>query len=209
VNNFIQDLNTLLSRLESSKIEVQNQLKILYLKLVDYHQQNKVKINHSIMELICAKYLIEGGYEVDVECLLDGLSCDLYGTKGMGNLIVEIETGFIPPSHALDPLTYCNARIASKITRYSGYTNKFCLGIPPHYIIPIPAELSTPPRYRKKEDILTVKKLCDLYYHNPPVSEEEIKNARLHTIYIIDVDNAVVHETDPDTYNEKVSLWKY
>ena len=35
------------------------------------------------------------------------------------------------------------------------------------------------------------------------MSLEEIRNARLHTIYIIDVDETTVEETDPSAYTEK------
>mgnify|MGYP007084780487 CR=1 FL=1 len=67
----------------------------------------------------------------------------------------------------------------------------------------IPQVLVKPPRYRNIEEIRDVKALCDLYYSNPPVSLEEIRNSRLHVIYILDVDKAEVRETDPNTYIEK------
>jgi len=35
------------------------------------------------------------------------------------------------------------------------------------------------------------------------VTLEEIRNARLHAIYVIDVDEATVQETDPSAYTEK------
>jgi hypothetical protein len=36
-------------------------------RLIDLYQQNLVKINHSVLELICAANLISHGYSVDVE----------------------------------------------------------------------------------------------------------------------------------------------
>ena len=184
---FEADLDTLLTRLDvNSDPDAGAKLKSLRDKLVDLHKENLAKINHSVMELVCAKNLISAGYEVDVERFLDGLSCDIYALKGLGSMIVEIETGYIPPEHALDPLTYCKARIASKITRYSGYADKFSLGSPPHYIMQIPQSLTKPPRYRTNDEIKEIKKLCDLYYKKPPVSLEEIRNARLQTIYVVD-----------------------
>jgi hypothetical protein len=169
--------------------------------LVALYKKRLVKINHSVMELLCVKPLLLKGYSVDIEHLLNGrLSCDVYGEKGEGSLIVEIETGFVPPEHALDPTTYCTARIASKITRYSNYCNKFALGVPPYYLVKIPDAFNKPPRYREMKELLEIKNQCDLYYKNPPVSLEEIRNARLHTIYIIDVDMAIVKEIDPETY---------
>jgi hypothetical protein len=153
------------------------------------------------MELLCVKPLLMNGYDVDLEHMLKGvLSCDVYGVKGDGTLIVEIETGFVPPEHALDPVKYCKARIVSKITRYSHYSDKFTLGIPPYYIIQIPNTLGKPPRYRTQEELEKIKSLCDIYYRNPPVSIEEIMYSRLHSIYLLDVDNAVVKEVDPETY---------
>lgn len=153
------------------------------------------------MELVCAKPLIQKGYQVQIEHDLEpSLTCDLYATKGDGNHIIEIETGFIPPEHALDPSNYLLARIASKITRYSNHTGKFALGTPPHYILPIPETLLKAPRSRSAEELRTIKTLCDLYYTSPPVTMDEVKNARLHSIYTIDVDNLTAQEIDPESY---------
>jgi hypothetical protein len=202
---FEQDLTALMSRLTVGvDKEVENKLNILRDWLEKLHKENVVKINHSVMELVCAKYLILKGYEVQIEYpLSDVLTCDLYSAKGYGNLIVEIETGFIPPEHALYPLTYTTARLASKIIRYSSFAGKFALGMPPHYILPFPSALAKPPRKRTPEEIGRIKKLCDRYYQNPPVTEEEIRNARIQEIYIIDVDQTKVHEIDPETYMKR------
>jgi len=53
------------------------------------------------------------------------------------------------------------------------------------------------------EDLKYLKTLCDLYYRNPPVSFDEIRNARIHTIYIINVDEVAIREVDPTTYLKK------
>jgi len=199
---FEEDLTVLLSRLTNDSDErTKNKLNTLKDSLINLRKANIVKINHSIMELVCARYLIEKGYEVLIEQPLnETLTCDLFAAKGLGSLIVEVETGYIPPENALAPLTYTSARLASKIIRYSSFTGKFALGVPPHYILPFPRALSKPPRNREDWEILQIKKLCDVYYHNPPVTIEEIKNARIHEIYIIDVDHSKVHEIDPEAY---------
>jgi len=147
---FEQDLSTLMLRLAAG-MEKESETKLSNLRdwLLKLQKENVVKINHSVMELVCAKYLILKGYDVQLEYgLNDLLTCDLYSTKGYGNLIVEIETGFIPPDHALDPLTYLSARLASKIIRYSSFAGKFALGVPPHYVLPIPRALALPPKGR-------------------------------------------------------------
>jgi hypothetical protein len=175
-------------------------------RLIDLNHKRLVKINHSVMELLCVKPLLLNGYDVNVEHLLEGiLSCDVFGVKGDGNLIVEIETGFVPPEHALNPTVYNNARIASKITRYSNYANKFSLGIPPYYIAQIPSAFNKPPRFRSTKDLNEIKRLCDIFYKNPRVNIEEIRNARLHSIYVIDVSNATVREIDPETYEKNTA----
>ena len=199
---FDRDLTVLLSRLTSDAApEVENKLNMLKDWLIKLQKENVVKINHSVMELVCAKYLIQKGYEVQLEYPLNEiLTCDLYGIKGLGNLIVEIETGFIPPENALAPLTYTTARLASKIIRYSSFAGKFALGVPPHYILPFPPPLAKPPRNRSDQEIEQIKKLCDAYYQKPPVTIEEIRNARIQEIYIIDVDRAKVQEIDPEAY---------
>ncbi|MDF2728169.1 MAG: hypothetical protein K0S84_1712 [Nitrososphaera sp.] len=174
-------------------------------RLIELYMRNLVKINHSAMELVCAKHLIRYGYKVDVEKqLTDILICDVYAEKGDGAAIVEIETGFIPPEHALDPLSYYAARIASKIARYSKYANQFVLATPPVSILPIPALFRRPPRDRRPSEIKKVKVLCDKYYKNPPVTEEEILNGRLHITYIINIDAGKVVEMDIDSYFEQV-----
>lgn len=208
MNKFNRDIDILLRKLNSGIDEAaQQKLDVLRDKLIRLHEENVVKINHSVMELVCAKHLVLKDYDVDIERSVDGLICDLYGVKGFGSHIVEIETGFIPPSHALDPANYRRSRIASKIIRYGNHSEKFALGVPPYYLLQIPDILVKPPRIRTKDDLKQLKILCDQYYTNPPVSFGEIRNARIHTIYIIDVDALSVTEIDPVTYLEKRTMF--
>jgi hypothetical protein len=199
---FEADILKLLSKLTINAPE-STITKITGLKdwLIKLQKENVVKINHSVMELVCAKSLIQRDYEVQLEYPLNELlTCDLFGTKGMGNLIVEIETGFIPPENALAPMTYTSARLASKIIRYSSFAGKFALGVPPHYILPFPPTLAKSPHSRTEEEIANVKRLVDPYYNKPSVTLEEIRNARIHEIQIIDVDRLTVDQFDPEAY---------
>jgi hypothetical protein len=202
IEKFDEDLAFLLTKLgQDLQDEHKEKLEKLRDRLIELHKANLVKINHSVMELVCAKHLILKDYEVDIEHPLEGgLTCDLFAVKGYGSLIVEVETGFIPPEHALDPSGYIEARIASKIVRYSSKAGKFALGIPPHYILQFPETFTVPPRKREDEELRTIKKFCDLYYQNPPVTIEEVKNARLHVVYVVDVDNKQVRELAPEDY---------
>lgn len=199
---FETDILALTSKLKvDTTLDEEQKLDVLKYWLIKLQKENVVKINHSVMELVCAKYLIQKQYEVQLEYTLsDILTCDLFGTKGLGNIIIEIETGFIPPENALTPLTYTSARLASKIIRYSSFAGKFALGVPPHYILPFPPVMAKPPRNRSNEEIERIKLLVDAFYHKPPVTIEEIRNARIQEIYIIDVDRLNVQEIDPETY---------
>ena len=209
MNQFDEDIETLISRLKiGTNPEVEEKITALARRLVELREKNLLKINHSVLEMIAAKNLVLSGYNVDLECTVgENLACDVLATKGMGTMIVEIETGYVPPAHALDPSNYIRARVASKIARYSGFSHKFALGAPPHYLLPIPESLTKPPRYRDEDEIRTIKQYCDLYYSNPPVTREEILNARIHSVHIIDVDNMTVNETDPQDYIRRCAKW--
>ena len=170
-------------------------------QLIEMYQKNLVKINHSILELICASNLISNGYAVEVEKdVSDILVCDIYAKKGGGNTIIEIETGFTPPEHAMDTVDYCAARIISKIARYSQHCSKFSLATPVIGILPISKLFLLPPNARKKEDVTKVKNLCDRYYKNPTIEYDDILNAHLHSIYLINIDKGFAKEVDPQGY---------
>src|ERR1041385_1895890 len=206
LERFTEDVNTLSSKLvEQESDEVVRKLDFVKYRLIELYKKKLVKINHSTMELVCARHLIHYGYTVDVEKQLTNiLVCDLFATKGDGETIVEIETGFIPPEHALDPLSYYSARIASKIARYSKFSNQFVLATPPVSILPIPSIFGRPPRDRKYSELEQVKLLCNKYYRNPPVSLNEILNGRLHIIYIINIDEGKVIEMDVESYLQAI-----
>lgn len=208
IDRFTADVNGLSEKMTSGEgVELIQRMNFVKNRLIESYKKNLVKINHSVMELVCAKHLIRYGYAVDVEKqLTDILVCDLYGTKGNGETVVEIETGFVPPDHALDPLSYYYARVASKIARYSRFANQFVLATTPVSILPIPEMYTRPPRDRTGQEIAKLKRVCDKYYRNPPLTEEEIVNGRIHMIYIIDIDQGNVMEMDVESYFESVRL---
>jgi len=170
-------------------------------QLIEMYQKNLVKINHSVLELICASNLIARGHSVEVEKQIsDILVCDIFAKKGDGNTIVEIETGFTPPDHAMDTIDYFTARIMSKIARYSQHCTKFSLATPVIGLIPIPKMFLIPPNARTESDVKKIKELCDRYYKNPPIAYTDILNAHLHSIYLINIDKGFAKELDPHGY---------
>ena len=204
LEKFQSDVYEITERL-SKNLEPNDIPKLNYVRqrLIDLYQENLVKINHSVLELICASNLISHGYTVDVEkSVSDILVCDVFAKKGDGTVIVEIETGFTPPEHALDTIDYYVARIMSKISRYSQHCSKFSLATPVIGLLPIPELFRIPHQSRTEQQVLSVKKLCDRFYKNPPVTFDEILNARLHSIYLINIDKDFAKELDPCAYVE-------
>lgn len=170
-------------------------------ELIEMYKKNLVKINHSILELICASNLISRGFIVEVEKdVSDILVCDIFAKKGGGDCIIEIETGFTPPEHAMDTIDYFSARLVSKIARYSKYCSKFSLATPVVGLLPISKLFLLPPSARRSEDIQRLEDLCDRYYKNPPITYDDILNAHLHSIYLINIDKGFAKELDPQGY---------
>ena len=170
-------------------------------QLTELYQKNLVKINHSILELICASNLISRYYKVEVEKnITDILVCDIFAKKGDGTTIIEIETGFTPPQHAMDTVDYFAARIISKIARYSKHCSKFSLATPVIGILPIPKIFLLPPNARPEEEVNKIKDLCDRYYKNPPIDYDDILNAHIHSVYLINIDKGFAKELDPQGY---------
>ena len=207
LDKFRRDINLMSAKL-SKNIQENDISKLNYVcqQLIHMYQKNLVKINHSILELICASTLIARGYKVDVEKdISDILVCDIYAKKGGGYAIIEIETGFTPPEHAMDTVDYFTARIISKIARYSKYCSKFSLATPVVGMLPIPPLFLLPPSARKKEDIQSIKTLCDRYYKHPPIEYDDILNAHLHSVFLINIDKGFTKELDLQGYLDLVA----
>jgi len=199
---FEKDMDLLIERMRdfvdqnvlNGLIEIRN-------KLVDMSKKLLVKINHSVMEVLVARHLLERGFIVDVEHSLgNNIICDVYGEKGEVVHIVEVETGFVPPENALDPVTYWNIRVAAKIARYSIFSHKFSLAVPPYHILKIPEIFLEHPENRSYDSLLKLKSLVDMYYKNPPVSIDELRKAHLETIIIVNVDRLETNELTLSSY---------
>ncbi|MGB6785054.1 MAG: hypothetical protein WBE60_04160, partial [Nitrosotalea sp.] len=108
IEKFTDDVYTVAEKLTREKTpEMKSRINFVRERLIELYQKNLVKINHSVLEIICASNLITQGYSVDIEKhLSDILVCDVFATKGDGTFIMEIETGFTPPDHALDTIDY-------------------------------------------------------------------------------------------------------
>lgn len=202
LEKFTEDVYTVAEKLSMGQApEIKSRINFVRERLIELYKKNLVKINHSVLEIICASSLISHGYTVDIEKQLSNiLVCDVFATKGDGTFIMEIETGFTPPDHALDTIDYYVARISSKIARYSKHCSKFALATPVVGILPIPKLFLKPPSDRKMEEVQRIKNLVDRFYKNPPIEIDDILNARLHSIYLINIDKGFAKQLDPYTY---------
>ncbi|MEM0328844.1 MAG: hypothetical protein QXW02_00455, partial [Nitrososphaerota archaeon] len=76
-------------------------------RLIALHGENRIKINHSIMEYVLAAYLASKGYRVELEHpLANDLVADVIAWRNGESMIIEVETGFTSPENALDPQAY-------------------------------------------------------------------------------------------------------
>jgi hypothetical protein len=177
------------------------------------------------MQVLCAKHLIEQGYEVRCEHPLVGgqLIADLFAVRerepelehdiesvmiserlGLSvekeALVVEIETGYVPPKAALYPTRYRQTRNAAKIARYCRYSHRFGLATPNYHVLQIPGILLKPPALRDMNEVRKMKEECDLYYKKPPILLEALAMSEIDQIYIINVDNTNVIQIPPHEY---------
>ncbi len=206
MQEFQSDLELLFTRL-SGKVtgEVMLALKPINDRLNLLADRHEVKINHSVMEIICASHLIARGYETEVEREMgESMKCDLSGKRrikdGNEKIVVEVETGFVPPEEALDPIAYRRTRITSKIARYSMFSDKFALTTPNYHILQIPEVLTLSPKDRDRGELSGLLKECIGYYKNPPISLMELMSCHLDAVYVIWIDDCRVVEMDPSEY---------
>lgn len=199
---FRLDMETIYNRVSSglSGDGAENLRKIIE-RLVELNTRRLVKINHSVMEVVAAAYLISDGWEVEVEKPVGrDLVCDLYAVRDGETLIIEVETGYVPPENALDPISYWDARVVGKAARYSHYASQFKFAIPPYHILRIPTLYEKPLRERAVEEAVEIKKLCDRYYRHPPITLDEILNAKLNGVLMVNVDKGRVEEISINVY---------
>ncbi|MHA2425016.1 MAG: hypothetical protein ACXAEF_09530 [Candidatus Thorarchaeota archaeon] len=229
-SKFAHDMDTLLDQLEpSTKLGTIDKLIPIRDRLVELNKKRLVKINHSILQVICATHLIEQGYNVQVEHpLLSGqLSADLFATrkkepeieydiesiliserlglpKDIEALVVEVETGFVPPKAASHPGRYQTARVAAKIARYCRYSHCFGLATPNYHVLQIPRILMLPSEQRNQEKLEKLLARCNEFYQNPPILLESLKMSEVDSVYIINVDHVTTTEISPEKYLDAI-----
>ncbi len=229
-NKFAHDMDALLEQLHpATDSEIMNQLVPIRDRLVELNRKRLVKINHSVMQVICAKHLIEQGYSVKVEHPLLGgqLMADLFAIrkkepaieydiesvlisehlglpKDMEALVVEIETGYVPPKAALYPVKYRETRMAAKIARYCRYSHRFGMATPNYHVLQIPRILMLTSDQRNREKLERLKEKCDVFYQEPPILLESLVMSEVDSIYVINVDQVTLTEIPPEKYLDAI-----
>ncbi len=197
-----EDIDAVVSRLaEGLEGGARVRLEQLGSRLKELALRKVVSSNHTVMELVVASHLLSKGYEVDVEHVLaPDLVCDVYASLNGESLIVEVETGFVPPENSTDPVAYRLARELSKVARYSRYSDYFAMAVPPFHILQLPYIIFLPPEERARWGIEYFKRLVDAYYRKPPVKLEELLEAKLHYVYVVLVDTLKLIELTAREY---------
>jgi len=229
-NKFAHDMDVLLDQLEpSTKLGTMSQLSPICDRLIELNKKRLVKINHSILQVICAKHLIEQDYSVKVEHPLLGgqLMADLFATRkkepeieydiesvliserlglpeDIEALVVEVETGYVPPKAALYPVKYRVTRMAAKIARYCRYSHRFGMATPNYHVLQIPRILMMPPEHRNQKKLERLKEKCDEFYHNPPILLDSLVMSEVDSVYIINVDYVTITEISPEKYLDAI-----
>ena len=100
---------------------------------------------HAILQRIVADYLSSLGYDVQLEHAVDEVHvADVYGVSDGGSVIVEVETGYVPPMFLAEAEDYLVAKFLSKALKYSPLADEFFLAMPSYIRPPLSEYLASP-----------------------------------------------------------------
>jgi hypothetical protein len=119
---------------------------------------------HAILQFIVALDLHRRGFDVSVEEPVDGVfKADVYAESPLGRVIVEVETGYVPPDRIHSLEEFLEAKMVFKAVAYSAYTDVFMIATPNHIKMPVPRELLIPVEDRDESDIMAIRELALRY----------------------------------------------
>ena len=170
-----------------------NGLRNVYDRLVKLYRRRGLARYHALLQYIMASKLYTEGYDVEVEWEVGGgYRADVYGEAPWGTVIIEVETGFIPPGVLLEASSYLQARIIYKAAMYSRAADSFALAVP--YSMNIediaPSWLFKEPGSRLVE-YREVLNLVSRYF-NGPLTLNDLEEARIDVIYLVRLSNSGV-----------------
>ena len=118
----------------------------------------------------------------------------------MSLAIVSVELTFFMSAPAAGTVALLNVFVFSFCAVVSTVAYTFAVKDPVVNVLPIPQVFLLPPQARKKEDLMRLKNLCDRFYKNPKITFDNIQNAHIHSIYLINTDKGFSKELDPEAY---------
>jgi len=118
---------------------------------------------HARLQYIVASYLKEKGYSVDVERCVDGIHyADVYADNGKETVIVEVETGYVPPIFIEHAEEYLWARTIVKTIKYACLASEFYIATPSYVKMAVPSILLEPTD--SYDEVLKASRLVGLYF---------------------------------------------
>jgi hypothetical protein len=97
---------------------------------------------HAALQLIVARRLSEMGFKSAVEYKIDDVHvADVYAYRDGESIIVEVETGYLPPMFISRAEDYIEAKVAVKAIKYSCAADKFYIAMPSYLRLPMPQAL--------------------------------------------------------------------
>jgi len=119
---------------------------------------------HALLQFIVAMDLYSRGFDVSVEEPVDGgFKADVYAEGPQGSVIVEIETGYVPPDKVRVLEEFLEAKVAFKAVAYSPYADLFIVAAPSHVRLLVAPELLKPVEDRDILDVMVIRDLASRY----------------------------------------------
>lgn len=99
----------------------------------------RVSTFHKVLQDIVVENLSSSGYMAQEEYVLDGVHvADVYATNEKRTVIVEVETGYVPPRFLSRAEDYLAARVLMKTLAYSRFADEFYIATPSFVRLPVP-----------------------------------------------------------------------
>ncbi|BFH72709.1 hypothetical protein SJAV_06530 [Sulfurisphaera javensis] len=174
-------------------------LEDIYKKLLGLSKVGILNINHSVLQLILSGYLANNGYKVYVEVEVSGGVMDIYAIKGY-DIGIEVETGYVPPSNAINAEEFLMGRLALKTARYSSTAKQFYIAVPSFYLPPIPRALLKDPNERTEEEVKNIMRLIRKYSKTPDITLGDVKSSRIDGIITVNAKAMKINIIDSKSF---------
>ena len=139
------------------------------------------------LQRIVGSWLKENGFQVYLEHTVDGIHyADVYAINDAKDVIVEVETGYVPPMFIGEAETYMLARSIVKTIKYAPLADEFYIATPSYIRLPIPHVLLTTP---SDEDLVLASLLVKRFFGERWADEtlRRLRDSRLDGVLLVEV----------------------